>query len=109
MRGALFLLAAVAALSFPQPASAQSFQCRHAQSADEFTICRHERLMRLDERATSLFLRLREDLGRRGVRELEEDQNRFQRRRARCGPNPECIEDAYRRRIDELRDYRRRY
>jgi uncharacterized protein len=109
MRGALLLLfAALAALSFPQPADAQSFNCRFARSADEVVICRDERLSRLDERMSSLFFRVREDLGRRGARDLEEDQERFLRRRARCGPNPDCIEDAYRRRIDELRDYRRR-
>jgi uncharacterized protein len=109
MRGALLFLAAAVALAFPQPADAQSFHCHNARAAYQFTICRHERLLRLDERMTSILVRLREDLGRRGARDLEDDHDRWQRRLSRCGPNPECIEDAYRRRIDELRDYRRRY
>jgi len=108
MRRAFLLLAVLGVFALPQSAQAQSFNCRFARAADEIMICRDERLSRLDERMSSLFFRVREDLGRRGARDLEEDQERFLRRRARCGPNPDCIEDVYRRRIDELRDYRRR-
>jgi uncharacterized protein len=108
MRGALLFLTALTLFSLAQPAQAQSFNCRFARTADEVAICRDERLSRLDERMSSLFFRVRDDLGRRGVRDLEEDQNRFLRRRARCGLNPGCIEDIYRRRINELRDYIRR-
>lgn len=105
----LLLLTAMAAATLPQAAEAQSFNCRFARSADEVAICRDERLSRLDERMSSLFFRVRDDLGRRRARELDEDQDAWLRQRARCGPNYECIEHAYRRRIDELRDYRRRY
>ncbi len=109
MRYTVFLFAALTAtVALPQSADAQSFNCRFARTADEVAICRDERLSRLDERMSSLFFRVREDLGRRRGRDLEEDQQAWLQQRARCGPNYECIEFAYRRRIDELRDYRRR-
>jgi uncharacterized protein len=99
---ALLVLAVVA---LPSPAEAQSFNCRYARDADEIAICDDPELSRLDERMSRLFFDVRDSVGGRGQAALDAEQAEWLESRRSCRRNPDCIEDAYRQRIRELRRY----
>ena len=91
-----------AALLLSTAASAQSFNCRYARFADEVAICQSPLLSRLDERLSRRFYETRNEVG--GA-ELDAEQDAWLRSRRSCGSDEDCIEDAYRERIRELRNY----
>ena len=93
---------ALAALLLPAAAEAQSFNCRNARFADEIAICESRLLSRLDVRMARLFFQARES---DGGSELGDDQDAWLRTRRACGGDEDCIEEAYRERIRELREY----
>jgi uncharacterized protein len=98
------LLAAVVAL-IPLSAQAQSFSCRYASRPDEVTICQNSGLAALDERMAGIYERTRSRLYGAAREGLVRDQSIWLRSRYSCGPDAACIEDAYRQRINELRNY----
>jgi uncharacterized protein len=105
IRVGLLLSFAFAVVVAGSPAEAQSFNCRYAKAADEVLICQSPRLAGLDERMSSIYFRLRNSLPGRQRASLEADQAAWLRGRQACGRDGSCIEDAYRRRIQELLSY----
>jgi uncharacterized protein len=95
-------LIGVASLLFISSAHAQSFNCRYARTPDEVTICESPRLSVLDERMSSRFFRLRDQLYGPDRARLEFQQSRWLDARHRCGSDPGCIAATYRARIAEL-------
>lgn len=91
-----------AALLLPAAASAQSFNCRYARFADEVAICQSPLLSRLDERMSRRFYEARNEVGDAS---LDADQDAWLRSRRSCGSDEACIEDSYRERIRELRNF----
>jgi uncharacterized protein len=81
-----------------------SFNCRIADRPDEVLICQSRELAALDRRMSSLYFELRNRLYGRRVATLADDQARWLRTRFRCGRDYDCIENAYRSRIRELRE-----
>lgn len=98
------LFAAVVTLA-PLSAEAQSFNCRYASRADEVVICQNSGLAALDERMSGIYERTRARLYGGARQALIQDQTNWLRGRYSCGPDAGCIEDAYRQRIQELRNY----
>ncbi len=100
------VLRAASLLAFvlmPLSAEAQSFNCRYARSPDEVAICQNERLSGFDETMSQLFFRLRNEINGRERARLEADQADWLQSRNECGSDIDCIAQAYRRRIAELR------
>lgn len=87
------------------PASAQSFNCLRAKTADEVLICQDAQLSALDERMSSMFFRLRNILSAGQSRFLEADQASWLRNGMSCGRDVDCIEAAYELRIRQLKAY----
>jgi uncharacterized protein len=83
-------------------ANAQSFNCRYARYADEKTICRVPLLGQLDEELASIYRRLLLNLPRAERGDLDKNEDRFVIARRRCGADRACIEQSYRRRLQEL-------
>jgi uncharacterized protein len=104
MRRNLLSLAAVAgALFLATPASAASFDCARARTADEVTICRTPALSALDSEMGGLwyaYSRVPMLMGGNGNRG-DEARGFLDRRRA-CGRNVGCLARAYRARIAAL-------
>jgi uncharacterized protein len=108
MRRALLLaILAIALLPtlFAWQAQAQSFNCRYAKTADEVLICQDSQLSALDEQMSSLFFTLRNSLTPRQQRILDSEQQYWLRARMSCGRDADCIENAYERRIRQLKAY----
>ena len=103
LQRSLIALAAVVAL--PSLVEAQSFNCRYARQADEIAICDDPELSRLDERMSRLFFEVRDAVGGRERAGLDADQAEWLESRRACRRNADCIEDAYRQRIRELRRF----
>lgn len=82
-------------------ASAQSFNCHYAKKSAEVAICENEDLGQLDEEMASLYFGLPDD----AREDLQESQARWLRQRNACGYNFDCIESAYRQRINFLSNY----
>lgn len=101
VRLACLLVFALAPLS----AEAQSFNCRYASRADEVVICQNSGLAALDERMAGIYERTRSRLYGGARQALIRDQSIWLRSRYGCGADAGCIEDAYRQRINELRNY----
>jgi uncharacterized protein len=97
------LVAFAFALGSPN-AQAQSFNCNYAKLPDEVVICQNERLGSFDEIMSQLFFRLRNGLTGRERQRLEFDQADWLQQRHDCGSDGDCIAQAYRRRIAELRE-----
>src|SRR5687767_9296270 len=89
----------------PVTAEAQSFNCRAATRPDEVLICQNDRLSALDERMSSLYFRLRNQLVGGERRALEAEQSAWLRSRISCGRDFRCIERHYERRIAQLVNY----
>jgi uncharacterized protein len=98
-------ICAAAAILRPDPANAQSFDCRQVRNQDEMLICREPDLARLDQQLATLY---REQLGKI-PKERQDDfqrhENHFLNARRRCGEHHSCIEQSYRNRIKELEDF----
>jgi uncharacterized protein len=90
-------------IAFAVPASAQSFNCHYARTPDEVMICQDAHLSALDEQMSSMFYKLRNSLPSGQVRFLESDQASWLSNRMACGRDAGCIEEAYERRIRQLR------
>lgn len=91
---------AVAAL----PASAASFDCARATTADEIAVCAQPALSELDTEMAGLWFAYSAFpflMGRSGVRHDEAEQ--FLRERAACGADTDCLRRAYLARIGALR------
>ena len=100
-----FLAAGVVALlltAHGDQLNAQSFNCRYARHSDERTICRDPLLGRLDEELASVYRRLVLRLPKEEGEQLYKEEDAFVRLRTRCGADRACIEESYRRRIQEL-------
>lgn len=92
-------------LMLPPSAEAQSFNCRYARTPDEVAICQSDRLANLDQAMSRIYFRLRNSLYGREKARLEAEQSSWLRQRRDCGSDRGCIEEAYARRIQELRNY----
>ena len=84
------------------PAHGQGFDCRYARSPDEQMVCRDPRLSRLDEQLNSVYAR--EYYGQQGAARgrLDQAEDAWVIERRRCGADYACIEQSYRRRIEQL-------
>ena len=102
--------AATRAPSSPNPKATRqaataspSFNCRAARSRSERMVCGSERLASLDRAMSSQFYSAL-SRGDEHVRaELRRSRDRFLAYRERCG-DAGCVEQAYRDRMDEIRD-----
>jgi uncharacterized protein len=83
----------------------QSFNCRTADRPDEVLICQNAQLSALDERMSSVYFTLRNQLSGSERQGLEASQQRWLRARMGYGRDFQCIEALYQRRIDFLRNY----
>ena len=92
------LLITLTALS----ANAQSFNCRFARYADEKMICTEPTLGPIDQELASIYRRVLLNLSRAERNELDKEEEAFVIARRRCGGDRACIEQSYRKRIQEL-------
>jgi len=92
------LLTTLTALS----ASSQSFNCRYARHADEKIICSEPTLVQIDEDLASIYRRVLLNLSRADRNELDKKEEAFVIARRRCGGDRVCIEQSYRKRMQEL-------
>lgn len=91
----------------PQPArmarSSPSFDCRRARSRSERLVCSNDGLAGLDRAMSSRFYSALSNADPQTRAELRRSRDRFLAFRERC-PDPDCVAQAYRDRIDEIRD-----
>jgi uncharacterized protein len=86
-------------------AQGQSFNCASADHPDEVLICQNDRLSRLDERMSSLYFTLRNQLSGAERQALETSQRSWLQSRMDCGRDYQCIEGLYEQRIGFLSNY----
>ena len=103
-RGLLMALVMGAGLNAAQAAS---FDCRKARTADEVAVCSDPLLSELDDIMADFYRRLRHytqnfDNAMGLQAQLVDEARDFLRRRADCGGDRACLEQAYRTRIMEL-------
>jgi|SRR5580704_1891943 uncharacterized protein len=91
-----------AALIGSGAAHGQSFDCRRARSADEWTICQESGLAQLDQELASLKRQRKEKHHKAERDEADDNETAFLNARRRCRENRGCIEQSYRNRIQEL-------
>jgi hypothetical protein len=82
-------------------ANGQSFDCRKARSADEFTICQESGLAQLDQELRSLKRQRKEKHHKAERDDADDNETAFLNARRRCGESRACIEQSYRNRIQE--------
>jgi uncharacterized protein YecT (DUF1311 family) len=83
-------------LTLPEPAAAQSFNCRAASNAAERAVCGSDRLSDLDDRMSELYNQLLSGTAGERTRGWVRDyQRRFLSARDACGRNTGCIKGAY--------------
>lgn len=80
-----------------------SFDCRRARSSSERMVCASDRLAALDREMAALYEEMLDRGGRRTREELRASRDRFLGFRDGC-PNEACVAQAYRDRMDEIRD-----
>jgi uncharacterized protein len=85
----------VAACTGSAPASAQSFNCNYARTADEILICQSPELARMDTTLSDAYFDLRNFLNRREAASLQNDQRDWLRARMSCGRNYQCVYQTY--------------
>jgi uncharacterized protein len=90
------------ATSLGSAASAQSFDCRNARSADERAICQDSRLGDLDKQLADVYDRVGSKLSKEERAGFEKNETAFVNARHRCGEHRGCIEQSYRNRMQEL-------
>lgn len=83
-------------------AHAQAFDCRYARSPDERAICSDPRLGRLDLELNTVFGRQYQGLPSSERARLDNAEDAWLAARRRCAGDSACIEQSYRRRIEEL-------
>jgi uncharacterized protein len=88
--------------AFASDAYSQSFNCRLAKTPDEVVVCHSSRLSALDEQMASLFFKLRTGLTGTKQQQLTVDQQSWLRERTSCGSDTDCIENAYKKRLNQL-------
>src|SRR5947207_7760476 len=84
------------------PAHAQGFDCRYAATPDEKLICRDSRLGRLDEELNSVYARQYYGTSSPARTRLDQQEDSWVIERRRCGTDYACVEQSYRRRIEQL-------
>lgn len=84
-------------------AATPSFNCRVAQSRSERMVCSSDRLAALDRQMSSQFYSALSRGSEPQRADLRRTRDDFLRYRERCGDEP-CVEQAYRNRMDEIRD-----
>ena len=94
----------IAVAGLTAPAEAASFNCRTADTAAERTICRHQRLSRLDEEMSKLYFAIHDRTSEAQREQLLDTQRRFLDARFECGHDARCLGYAYEVRIGELGD-----
>jgi uncharacterized protein len=101
---ALVLAATCAGIfvSVALPASAASFDCRKARTADEKAICAERSLNDKDVRMDVLYGINRHTLAMGGRGALIDRQQEWLRDRRTCGANKACLNRAYDKRLGEL-------
>lgn len=89
----------------PQRASTSSpsFSCRAGQSRSERMVCSSDRLASLDRQMSSQFYSSLSRASERQRADLRRTRDRFLTYRERCGDET-CVAQAYRDRMDEIRD-----
>lgn len=90
---------AVASPAFASP----SFDCRRARSRSERMVCGDASLAALDREMSARFYAALDGAGRRTRNALRDSRDRFLAYRDRC-PDEACVAEAYRDRMDEIRD-----
>lgn len=85
------------------PASAASFACDKAETADEKAICAHLPLNDRDVEMATRFEILRAMLPMGGNAKLREDQEAWLTERRGCGGDVPCLTQAYEARLKVLR------
>jgi len=98
------LLAAAAALR-PDPARAQSFDCRHARHQDEMVICHEPALAHLDQQLATLYRAQIAKIPKERQDAFQQHEALFLRARQKCQEDARCIEQSYRNRIKELEGF----
>ena len=104
MRLALAALALtlVAGSALPSMASAASFNCARARTADEKAVCANLALNDKDVRMSVLYDVNRHTMGMGSRGALQDAQQQWLRDRKTCGSNRACLNRAYDRRLEEL-------
>ena len=102
-----FVVFGVLAALLVGAAEAASFDCRKVRTPDEVAVCADPLLSELDEIMADFYRRLRRytqnfDNAMGLQAQLVDEARDFLRRRADCGANTACLEQAYRTRILEL-------
>ncbi|MFG1480843.1 lysozyme inhibitor LprI family protein [Xanthobacter sp. V4C-4] len=84
------------------PAAGASFDCATAGAADEKAVCASCALEQLDVKMSTLYGVITKlvAMGQRGA--IQEAQRAWLARRALCGTDASCLDQAYRARIGEL-------
>ncbi len=100
-----FGAALVAVLLFPGSASAMTFNCNDAYTADELTICERQNLRDLDDEMGDLYDDALGEAHSQLKYMLEEMQAAWVRARNHCGSTRRCIRRHYRARIRELEGF----
>jgi uncharacterized protein len=88
----------------PQWALAASFDCYHDTGLVERIICNNQDLSAMDDEMAYLVFEINNNLGRRGARELLDQQLNWLDQRTECGTNLDCIRILYRGRIRAFHD-----
>ena len=101
------ILALMLVVSLAGAAQAASFDCRKARTADEVAVCSDPLLSELDDIMADFYRRLRHytqnfDNAMGLQAQLVDEARDFLRRRADCGDDRTCLEQAYCTRILEL-------
>lgn len=86
-----------------QPASAASFDCSKAETADEKAICADRQLNDDDVEMATLYVQLKPFLGMGARGDMEDQQAAWLKRRAACGADHACLSKAYADRVQQLR------
>jgi hypothetical protein len=80
-----------------------SFNCRHARTRSERMVCADSGLASLDRKMSAIFYSALDQADARERRELRRSRDRFLAARERCATE-NCVAEAYRDRIDEIRE-----
>jgi uncharacterized protein len=98
----LFVFGFAGCLALSGTAWSQAFNCDFAKQPDELTICRDDSLKALDESMANRFFKIRQQLPEEAQAELKSGQKAFLGQRNFCGTDGDCIENAYRERMQSL-------
>ncbi len=97
---------AAAMLLAPSPSTAASFNCRLASLPVEVLICNDVRLGALDEAMARRYYMLVNTAPPDAVLQIRAEQKAWIRGRNLCGYDGQCVANAYRHRLHQLREWR---